>query len=168
RAVGDVESSQQAGYAVPQVVIEYTIRVCPATPAGTGPALESDSFRPRTTPPLARASCGKACTTSTTLFMNCGSEESLKAPCRCGLRSKRLQIRPMVDFDSPVRSAIEARDRCVSWPRGTPGGFQGRHEHVLDLVEQDLGWPRPEQGSSCALRRWAMKAGPAQRRAVQW
>jgi hypothetical protein len=31
------------------------------------------------------------------------------------LSSKRRQIRPIVDFDSPVRAAIEARDQCVAF-----------------------------------------------------
>jgi hypothetical protein len=46
------------------------------------------------------------------------------------LRSNLFQIRPIVDFDSPVRSAIFAGQR-----------FQRRDDHVFDLVEQDRGWP---------------------------
>src|SRR6185295_4196460 len=45
-----------------------------------------------------------------------GSVDSLKDSCRCGLRPNFFQIRPMVDFDSPVRAAIEARDQWVSLP----------------------------------------------------
>ena len=51
-----------------------------------------------------------------TLATKSGSVDSLNESCRCGVRSNRFQIRPMVDFDSPVRLAIEARDQCVSWP----------------------------------------------------
>jgi hypothetical protein len=40
----------------------------------------------------------------------------LEGVLQVGLRSKRFQIRPIVDFDRPVRWAIEARDQCVSWP----------------------------------------------------
>src|SRR5450755_4245037 len=55
-------------------------------------------------------------TTSTTFSTKNGSVDSLKESCRCGLRSNLFQIRPTVDFDSPVRLAIEARDQCVSLP----------------------------------------------------
>ncbi len=42
---------------------------------------------------------------------------SLKDSCKGGLRSpNRFQIRPTVDFDSPVRVAIEARDQWASLP----------------------------------------------------
>jgi len=34
---------------------------------------------------------------------------------RWGLSSKDFQILPIVDFDSPVRSAILARDQCVAF-----------------------------------------------------
>ena len=34
---------------------------------------------------------------------------------RCGLSSKARQIRPIVDFDKPLRSAIAARDQCVAF-----------------------------------------------------
>ena len=35
-------------------------------------------------------------------------------PVKCGLMSDLRQIRPIVDLDSPARSAIEARDQCVA------------------------------------------------------
>src|SRR6266496_2906280 len=53
-------------------------------------------------------------TTSRTLSMNCGSELSLKVSARCGLSRNAFQIRPTVDFDSPERLAIDARDQCVA------------------------------------------------------
>ena len=40
--------------------------------------------------------------------------DSLNPSLTCGLSSKRRQIRPMLDFDSPDRFAIEARDQCVA------------------------------------------------------
>ena len=55
-------------------------------------------------------------TTSTTFSTNSGSVDSLNVPVKCGLISNLRQIRPIVDGDSPLRSAIEARDQCVaSW-----------------------------------------------------
>src|SRR6266496_357247 len=53
-------------------------------------------------------------TISRTLSMNCGSELSLKVSARCGLSRNAFQIRPTVDFDSPERLAIDARDQCVA------------------------------------------------------
>ena len=46
--------------------------------------------------------------------MNCGSLLSLKVSTRCGLSPNAFQIRPTVDFDSPVSAAIDARDQCVA------------------------------------------------------
>lgn len=34
---------------------------------------------------------------------------------RCGFNSNVFQIRPIVDFDKPLRSAIDARDQCVAF-----------------------------------------------------
>ena len=53
-------------------------------------------------------------TTSTTFTANSGSVDSLNVPAKCGLISNLRQIRPIVDGDSPLRSAIEARDQCVA------------------------------------------------------
>src|SRR5262249_15108023 len=52
--------------------------------------------------------------TSTTLATNCGSVESLNPSTRCGLRSKRRQIRPTVEGDRPIRLAIDVLDQCVA------------------------------------------------------
>src|ERR1035441_4696059 len=52
--------------------------------------------------------------TSTTLSTNRGSDDSLNVLVKCGLRPDLRQIRPIVDLDRPVRSAIEARDQCVA------------------------------------------------------
>jgi hypothetical protein len=41
-------------------------------------------------------------------------EARLKVPVRCGLSRNAFQIRPTVDFDSPDRLAIDARDQCVA------------------------------------------------------
>ena len=54
-------------------------------------------------------------TTSWIFSTNCGSLESLNPSSRWGLSSNERQIRPMVDFDSPVLSAIFARDQCVAF-----------------------------------------------------
>ena len=40
--------------------------------------------------------------------------DSLKSSLRCGCSSKAFQIRPIVDLDSPQRSAIDLRDQCVA------------------------------------------------------
>src|SRR5678815_856552 len=76
-------------------------------------------------------------TTSYTLSTNNGSVDSLNVSTRCGLRPKPRQIRPIVDFDNPDFSAINLRDQCVAFL----GVLQGRHHHVLDLVERDRWWP---------------------------
>jgi hypothetical protein len=39
----------------------------------------------------------------------------LNPSARCGLSSNAFQIRPIVDFDSPDRSAIFARDQWVAF-----------------------------------------------------
>src|SRR6266702_1155369 len=46
--------------------------------------------------------------------MNSGSLLSLNVSARCGLRRNAFQIRPTVDFDSPDRFAIDARDQWVA------------------------------------------------------
>ena len=48
-------------------------------------------------------------TTSLTLSMNCGSLLILKVSTKWGLSPNAFQIRPTVDFDSPLSSAIDAR-----------------------------------------------------------
>lgn len=68
---------------------------------------------------------------SRTLSMNWGSLDSLKVSTWCSLRPKVLQIRPTVDFDSPLSAAMDARDQCVaSWGGALQGGGDGRF-HVL-------------------------------------
>ena len=46
--------------------------------------------------------------------MNSGSVDSLKVSTRWGLSPNARQIRPIVDFDSPVSAAIAERDQCVA------------------------------------------------------
>src|SRR6266702_2414143 len=46
--------------------------------------------------------------------MNSGSLLGLNVSARCGLRRNAFQIRPTVDFDSPDRFAIDARDQWVA------------------------------------------------------
>src|SRR5436190_20819026 len=73
--------------------------------------------------------------------MNSGSVDSLKVSAWCGLRWNLRQIRPMVDFDNPDLSAMDARDQCVAflgvdssvdtstsstWSRVIDGGRPGR------------------------------------------
>jgi len=41
--------------------------------------------------------------------------DNLNPSLRCGLSSNARQIRPMLDLDSPLRSAILARDQCVAF-----------------------------------------------------
>ncbi len=52
---------------------------------------------------------------SWTFSTNNGSLLSLNPSARCGLSSNAFQIRPTVDFDSPLRSAILARLQCVAF-----------------------------------------------------
>ena len=52
---------------------------------------------------------------SMTFSTNSGSLDSLTSSLRCGCSSTAFQIRPIVDLDSPVRSAIDVRDQCVAW-----------------------------------------------------
>ena len=49
--------------------------------------------------------------------MNCGSVLSFHVSATCGLRPKARQIRETDDCDSPVSSAIDLVDQCVSCPR---------------------------------------------------
>ena len=68
-------------------------------------------------------------TTSRTLSMNCGSLLILKVSTRCGLSPNAFQIRPTVDFDSPIL-----------WPstlatmRRSGLALQRGHHHPLDLL----------------------------------
>lgn len=41
--------------------------------------------------------------------------DSLNPSLRCGFNSNLRQIRPIVDFDNPERSAIDLRDQCVAF-----------------------------------------------------
>ena len=76
-------------------------------------------------------------TTSWIFSTNSGSLESLNPSSRCGLSSNVRQIRPMVDFDSPVFSAIFARDQCVAFA----GVDSSVVDHdVLDLITADRRW----------------------------
>jgi hypothetical protein len=60
---------------------------------------------------------------------------------------------PEVDFDSPVRLAIEARDQCVSWP-GTPSSVATT---TSSTWSSRIDGGRPGRGSS---------ARPSRRRAM--
>ena len=53
---------------------------------------------------------------------------------RCGLSSNARQIRPIVDFDSPERSAIFDRDQCVAF---SGVDSKRRDDHILDLLGGD-------------------------------
>jgi hypothetical protein len=52
-------------------------------------------------------------TTSTTFSTSSGSADNLKVPVKGGLRPDFRQTRLIVDFDSPLRNAIEDRDQCM-------------------------------------------------------
>jgi len=52
---------------------------------------------------------------SYTFSTNNGSVESLNVSARCGASPNARQIRPIVLFDSPDRSAILDRDQCVAF-----------------------------------------------------
>jgi hypothetical protein len=54
-------------------------------------------------------------TTSTTFSTDSGSVDSWKPSMRCGLTSNLRRTRPTVDFDRPLRLAIEARDQWVAF-----------------------------------------------------
>jgi hypothetical protein len=82
--------------------------------------------RPRTAPAPARVGPGTAPPTSRTFSMNWGSPnwgspDSLNPSVRCGLSRNAFQIRPTVDFESPDRLAIDARDQWVA-----PSGVSSR------------------------------------------
>src|SRR5674476_476268 len=83
-------------------------------------------------------------TTSKTFSVNSGSLDSLNPSARWGLSSKVRQIRPIVDFDKPVRSAIFARDQCVA--------FAGVDSKVATTTSSTWSTPitggRPGRGSS--------------------
>src|SRR6266480_5518551 len=53
-------------------------------------------------------------TTSNSFSTNSGSVDSLNVSTRWGLSSNLRQIRPILDLDSPVRSAIDLRDQWVA------------------------------------------------------
>ncbi len=53
-------------------------------------------------------------TTSRTFSTNCGSAESLKVSCLCGLRPNARQIRETAVCDMPVAAAIDRVDQCVA------------------------------------------------------
>ena len=57
-------------------------------------------------------------TTSRTLSMNCGSEESFHVSCTCGFRPNARQIRETAVWFRPVAFAIDRVDQCVSRPGG--------------------------------------------------
>jgi len=136
-AVGDVERREQAGDAVPGVVCGCAAQACPASIGSTGwersSACICDFSSTHNTTAFSGGLWYKP-TTSTTLSTNIGSLESLNPSSRCGLRSNRCQIRPIVVGDSPVRAAIDVRDQCVAFARLL---LQGRHHHLFDLVQQN-------------------------------
>src|ERR1700691_1654223 len=109
RAVGDVERGEQAGDPAAGIVV--------ATRSGIPGIIGSTGWeRSRACMPLFSSTHSTTAfsgglwyrpTTSTTLCTNNGSLESLKPSTRCGLSSNRRQIRPIVDLDSPERSAID-------------------------------------------------------------
>ena len=85
-------------------------------------------------------------TTSTTLSTNSGSVDNLNVPVKCGLRSNLRQIRPIVDFDSPARFAIEARDQCVA-PCGISSSVAVMTSSTLS---SRIDGGRPGRGSSAS------------------
>lgn len=62
----------------------------------------------------------------------------------CGFRSKRRQIRPIVDLDSPDRFAIEALDQCVA-PFGASSSVAVTTSSTLS---SNIDGGRPGRGSS--------------------
>ncbi len=92
-------------------------------------------------------------TTSTTFSTKNGSVDSLNVPVKCGLRSNLRQIRPIVDFDSPLRCAIEARDQCVA----SSGISSSVAVMTSSTLSSRIDGGRPGRGSSCRpSRRRAM------------
>ena len=96
-------------------------------------------------------------TTSTTFSTNNGSADSLNVPVKCGLRSNLRQIRPIVDFDSPLRRAIEARDQCVA----SCGISSSVAVMTSSTRSSRIDGGRPGRGSSCRPSRRRRRTGPA-------
>lgn len=51
---------------------------------------------------------------SRTLSTNSGSLLIVNVSTKCGLSPNAFQIRPAVDFDSPLSAAMDARDQCAA------------------------------------------------------
>src|ERR1700689_1737849 len=101
-------------------------------------------------------------TTSTTFSAKNGSVDSLKVPAKCGLRSNLRQIRPIVDLDSPLRCAIEARDQCVA-----SAGISSRVAVMTSsTLSSRIDGGRPGRGSSCRPSSLAAMNRPRQRPTV--
>ena len=115
-AVADLEGSEQAGGAVPDVVLGAFLghaghhrerRLTVGQGLDLGLLVHAQHHRG-----LGRVQVEPDDVID--LSTNSGSLDSLKSSLRCGCSSKAFQIRPIVDLDSPQRSAIDARDQCVA------------------------------------------------------
>jgi hypothetical protein len=71
--------------------------------------------------------------------------------------SKAFQIRPMLERDSPLRSAIFARDQCVAFA-GVDSRVATTTSSTCSAVIDD---GRPGRGSSASPSRRARRTGPA-------
>src|SRR6266496_516966 len=113
-------------------------------PAGTGPAPASRDFSSTHSTTARSGGLWYRPTTSTTFSMNIGSVESLNPSVRCGLSSNFRQIRPIVDFDRPLRFAIDARDQCVAF-----GGVDSSVAVITSSTRSSrIEGGRPGRGSS--------------------
>ena len=115
-AVSDVERGEQAGDAVPDVVVGAALgharhhrqhRLRAVQGLDLGLLVHAEHHRL-----LGRVQVQPDDVADLVHELRVGGQ--LERVRRCGLSSNARQIRPTVDFDSPVRSAIDARDQCVA------------------------------------------------------
>ena len=146
RAVGDVERREQAGDAVAGVVV--------GAPFGHARHHRQHRLGPVQRLHLVFSSTHSTTafsgglwyrpTTSTTLSTNSGSVESLNPSTRCGLRSNRRQIRPIVDGDRPTRR--HRRPRPVR--RVRPASPPASPTTTSSTLSNRIDGGRPGRGSS--------------------
>jgi hypothetical protein len=145
RSAGDVQGGEQAGRAVPDIVMGHPRRCgWQHRQAGRGPVqgLDLGPLIDRENQGLLGRSRYRP-TTSRTLSMNCGSADNFHVCTRWGLSPKARQIREIAAWLIPVAAAIDRVDQCVSSPG--PRFFQRLGDDQLDLLIGDLprhGGPR--------------------------
>ena len=157
RAAGDVQRGEQAGRAVPDVVVGHPRRgggQHRQARARSGPGPGSGDFSSTPGPGPSPAGQVEADDVADLVDeLRVGATAS-RSRTRCGLRPNARQIRETADWDMPVAAAIDRVDQCVSSPG--PRLFQGLGDDQLDLLVGD----RPRRARAAA-RRPAPPAGRA-------